>query len=112
VRQRASYFAFTLAIFVSACATADFAPPPSVSPSLVTTARADGASAQKLVSGRAIFVSRCLECHTLPPVARYSPDQWPHLVARMADRADLTPDEQGSLTMYLRAASISAKREE
>jgi cytochrome c5 len=110
VRQRAACFAFTLAIFISACATADFAPPPSVSSSLVTKARADGASAQKLVSGRAIFVSRCLECHTLPPVAKYSRNQWSHLVARMAGRANLTPGEQDNLTVYLRAAS-SAKRE-
>jgi hypothetical protein len=44
-------------------------------------------------------------------VAKYSRDQWPHLVARMAGRANLKSGEQDELTIYLRAAS-SAKREE
>lgn len=95
------------ALLIGACATANFAPPPSVSIALVANARADGASAQKLAEGRAVFVSRCLECHTLPPTAKYSRDEWPHLVIRMAGRANLTDEEQEALTLYLRAASPS-----
>jgi hypothetical protein len=62
-----------------------------------------------LQNGRNLFVSRCLECHTLPPVAKYSRNEWPDLVGRMSDRSNLSAGEQAAIVAYLRAASVSAR---
>jgi mono/diheme cytochrome c family protein len=95
-----------LMLTLPGCALNQFTPPP-VSLALVANARRDRADSQTLSHGRSLFVSRCLECHTLPAVAKHSPDNWPHLVSRMADRANLNASEQGAVTAYLRAASVT-----
>jgi mono/diheme cytochrome c family protein len=93
-----------LVLLLSACAIDRFAPPP-VTQALVARASPDHATAPQLKTGRKIFASRCIDCHTLPVVSRYSRDQWPRLVSRMASRADLTADEEQSVIAYLRAAA-------
>jgi mono/diheme cytochrome c family protein len=93
-----------LALLIAACATDHFAPPP-VSSTLIARARCDHVTAQQVSQGRVLFLHRCLECHTLPVVTKYSRDEWPHLVSRMASRADLTPAEEQSIVAYLRAAA-------
>jgi len=98
-----------LSLFLVACATGEFAPPPIVSPALIEKARLDRVNAQELSIGREVFVSRCLECHTLPSVAKYSRREWPRLVARMAGRANLTASDQVAVTSYLRAASAAGQ---
>jgi len=109
MRHRAAVVMLVISLFIGACATGDFAPPPAVSPSLIARARLDRLSAQELSIGREVFVSRCLECHTLPSVGKYSRNEWPHLVARMAGRANLTTSDQRVITGYLRAASVTMK---
>ena len=98
-----------ISLLMGSCATGDFAPPPAVSPSLIASAHLDRFSVRELSMGREIFVSRCLECHTLPSVAKYSRNEWPQLVARMAGRANLTTADQRAVTGYLRAASAAVK---
>src|SRR5437867_304962 len=93
-----------LMLALPGCALDKFTPPP-VSPALISNARSDRADAQTLSHGRALFVSRCLECHTLPSVTKHSPNDWPHFVSRMSGRANLTASEQEAITAYLRAAS-------
>ncbi len=93
-----------ITLLVSACATSNFAPP-RINADLVARARADRASAEQLSGGRALFVSRCLECHTLPAVTKYTREEWPRLVAEMSARANLNGTEQRSVIAYLRAAS-------
>jgi len=105
MRHCAKLIIVVLSLFLVACATGDFAPPPRVSPALIASARLDRISTQELSIGREVFVSRCLECHTLPSVAKYSRNEWPRLVARMAGRANLTVSDQEAVTSYLRAAS-------
>ena len=98
----------TLAIiilFIVSCAS--FAPPPEVSPALISNARADHVEAEQLQNGHRLFVSRCLECHTLPPVTKYSRDEWPYLVSRMSNRANLSGSDQSAIIAYLRAASLT-----
>jgi cytochrome c1 len=92
-------------IFIVSCA--NFAPPPEVSPALISNARSDHVDAEELQNGRKLFVSHCLECHTLPPVTRYTREQWPHLVTRMSGRANLSAGEQAAIVAYLRAASLT-----
>jgi cytochrome c1 len=92
-------------LFIVSCA--NLAPPPEVSPTLISNARPDHVDAEQLQNGRRLFLSHCLECHTLPPVARYSRIEWPHLVSRMSDRANLSAGEQAAIVAYLRAASLT-----
>jgi mono/diheme cytochrome c family protein len=94
-------------LFIVSCA--NFAPPPAITPALIANARPDHASAKDLATGRNLFVSRCLECHTLPSVTKHSSDEWPHLVNRMSGRANLSVGEQAAIVAYLRAASASAR---
>jgi mono/diheme cytochrome c family protein len=102
---------FLLALLIPACVTEEFKPP-AVTPALVARAEKDRAgngsipvTRETLTAGRVLFLHRCLECHTLPVVTKYSRDEWPHLVNRMAPRANLTPEEEESVVHYLRAAS-------
>src|SRR5438128_465618 len=93
-----------LILALPGCAFDKFTPP-AVSPTLIANARPDHADAPTLSHGRALFVSRCLECHTLPSVTKHSSAEWPHLVSRMASRANLSASDQKAITVYLRAAS-------
>jgi cytochrome c1 len=92
-------------LFIVSCA--NFTAPPDVSPTLIANARPDHVDAEQLQNGRRLFVSRCLECHTLPQVTKYNREQWPHLVSRMSGRANLSASEQNAIVAYLRAASLT-----
>jgi hypothetical protein len=94
-----------IVLFIVSCTS--LAPPPEVSPALVANARDDQADANVLATGRKLFVSRCLECHTLPSATQHSRDEWPHLVNRMSGRANLSASEQAAIVAYLRAASLT-----
>jgi mono/diheme cytochrome c family protein len=58
-----------------------------------------------LQQGRTIFVSRCIECHTLPPISSRTTMEWPKAVDKMATRASLKPAERQALIDYLQAAA-------
>jgi cytochrome c1 len=92
-------------LFIVSCA--NFAPPPEVSPALIANARPDHVGAEQLQNGRRLFVSHCLECHTLPSVTKHTRDEWPHFVSRMSGRAHLSTGEQAAIVAYLRAASLT-----
>lgn len=104
-RCAAQIVAVVIVLFIVSCA--NFAPPPEVSPALISNAHSDHVDAGQLQNGRRLFTSRCLECHTLPPVAKYSRNEWPHLVSRMSGRANLSAGEQAAIVAYLRAASLT-----
>jgi mono/diheme cytochrome c family protein len=94
-----------IALFIVSCTS--LTRPPEVSPALVANARGDHTDANVLATGRKLFVSRCLECHTLPSATQHSRDEWPHLVNRMSARANLSASEQAAIVAYLRAASLT-----
>ena len=77
------------------CETANYAP-------LVTTRRQ--AETTKLERGRQLFVRRCIECHTLPAIWKYSRDDWPKIVNDMSHRASLKPEERDAVIAYILAA--------
>jgi hypothetical protein len=64
---------------------------------------------QTLRKGRILFVSRCIECHTLPVVAHHSPTAWPYIVDHMAKRADLKPAEREAIVAYVLAVRAQTK---
>jgi len=56
-----------------------------------------------LREGRALFVHRCIECHTLPAFWRYSVEDWPDIVNSMSHRANLKPAEREAIVAYILA---------
>ena len=86
-------------LFFAGCETANYAPmvTPAPSTSLRTTAA-------QLERGRQLFVHRCIECHTLPPIWKYSREDWPKIVNDMSHRSSLEPGERDAVIAYILAA--------
>ena len=85
---------FCIVVFVG-CETANYAP-------MVSAPRK--AEATKLGRGRDLFVHRCIECHTLPAVWKYSREEWPQIVDDMSHRASLKPEDRDTVIAYILAA--------
>ena len=77
------------------CETANYAP-------IVTMPRKTDAT--KLQRGRQLFVHRCIECHTLPPIWKYSNEDWPKIVNDMSHRASLKAADREGVIAYILAA--------
>lgn len=88
------------ALVLGGCAALETTAPP------VTTAMARGAgvSTSDLVAGRQLLATRCTSCHSLEPIARYTPDEWRENVRAMSARAGLSTAEERAVTAYLVAA--------
>ena len=56
-----------------------------------------------LREGRSLFVSRCIECHTLPIIWYYRPSDWPDIIDKMAERSSLKPAERDAIVAYILA---------
>jgi mono/diheme cytochrome c family protein len=87
---------------LAGCEMSNYAPP-------VTTEIARTSSAKKQIDqnqlkrGRTLFVHRCIECHTLPPMWKYSREDWPQIVNDMSHRASLKPEEREAVIAYILA---------
>jgi mono/diheme cytochrome c family protein len=90
---------FFLFLLAGCSATA----PPEVTPEMARASSHGSATVDQLRHGRVLFASHCIECHTLPPIARYTGSQWPHLVDAMAGRASLKPEEREAVLSYILA---------
>jgi len=77
------------------CETANYAP-------VVTLPRKSEAT--KLQRGRQLFVHRCIECHTLPAIWKYSREDWPKIVNAMSHRASLDSADREAVISYVLAA--------
>jgi hypothetical protein len=105
---------FSLLLIALICIFGSFGCQSSVSPAPMTheVVRA-GARAHVderiLREGRTLFVSRCIECHTLPLVSRYDAVAWPWLVNDMAHRASLKPAERDAVVAYILAVRAQSK---
>jgi len=101
-------FFLALVAFVS-CETANYVP--MVTPQMTATSRGKrGPDLSTLETGRTLFVRRCIECHTLPPIWKYSHEDWPKVVDDMAHRASLKPRERDAVVAYILAARASDHR--
>ena len=61
------------------------------------------ATVERLDEGRRLFASRCIECHVLPPISKYTADRWPRIVHWMGPRASLKPAEHEAILAYILA---------
>ena len=85
---------------MAGCQTSSFAPA-HVDSALIRAGRAHHADEKMLATGRELFTSRCIDCHTLPSIPRHPASAWPALVDKMAKRADLKPAERDAIVAYI-----------
>jgi hypothetical protein len=91
-----------LVCFLAGC-TSTYAPPPATEKMAKTWAK-QHVKIATLREGRTLFVSRCIECHTLPAYWHYRMNDWPEIVDSMAHRASLKKTERDAVVAYLQAA--------
>jgi mono/diheme cytochrome c family protein len=100
--KRMSILAFALVCLLVSCESTGYAPPPVTEKmAKIDTNRA---SLARLRQGRTLFVSRCIECHTLPAVTHHRAAEWPAIVDEMAGRASLKRAERDAIVAYILAA--------
>jgi hypothetical protein len=90
-----------LTCLLVSCETANYVPP--VTPQMASATRQHRVDLATLREGRTLLVHRCIECHTLPPLWRYSVEDWPEIVNSMSHRASLKPAERQAIVAYILA---------
>jgi hypothetical protein len=90
--------------FFAGCESTNDVPPPVTVRLAARIGHGQRVDVATLQQGRSLFVSRCIECHTLPRVSEHSASDWPRLIDEMADRANLKPTERNAVVAYILAA--------
>ena len=98
----ASLFAALLCLLASCESTGN--QPPPVTAEFAKVGARQHVDLAMLGEGRVLFVSRCIECHTLPAVGKHTVAEWPALIDEMAGRANLKPEQRGAVLAYILAA--------
>jgi hypothetical protein len=98
--KKASIFVVLACLLVS-CESTNYAPP--VTLQMATARKGQHVDLAILREGRTLFVHRCIECHTLPVLWRYSTEDWPDIVDSMSRRASLKPAERDAIVAYILA---------
>ena len=108
--KRLTTFAAAIVCLVdlSSCGTTSFTPPP-VTAELARAGAHQHVDLAALREGRALFVSRCIECHTLPAVSQHSATEWPRLIDEMAGRANLKSTERDAVLAYILVAHSQSR---
>ena len=96
---------FVLACMLASCQLTNYAPP--VTSQMGTARKGQSLNLAMLQEGRTLFAHRCIECHTLPVVWRYSGKDWPDIVDRMSQRASLKPAEREAIIAYIMAVRLT-----
>jgi mono/diheme cytochrome c family protein len=84
---------FLLPLLLAGCETGNYAPQ-------ITSTKHN----PELERGRILFVRRCIECHTLPAIWKYSQEDWPKIVTNMSHRSSLKDVERDAVIAYVLAA--------
>ncbi len=108
--KRLAIFAAAIICLVdlSSCGTTSFAPPP-VTEKLARAGARQHVDLATLNEGRALFTSRCIECHTLPAISQHSATEWPRLIDEMAGRASLKSTQRDAVLAYILVAHSQSR---
>ena len=93
--------------FIS-CEATNYVPPVTAQMAAASSRRHDVDLAQ-LRQGRTLFVHRCIECHTLPVLWRYTPKDWTEIVNGMSHRASLKTAERDAVIAYILAVRATER---
>jgi hypothetical protein len=96
---------FVLACVLASCQITNYVPP--VTSQMATARKGQSVNLAMLHEGRTLFAHRCIECHTLPVVWRYSSKDWPDIVNSMSQRASLKPAEREAIIAYIMAVRLA-----
>jgi hypothetical protein len=96
---------FVLACVLASCQLNNYVPP--VTSQMATARTGQSVNLAMLHEGRTLFAHRCIECHTLPVVWRYSSKDWPDIVDSMSQRASLKPAEREAIIAYIIAVRLA-----
>jgi hypothetical protein len=96
---------FVLACVLASCQLTNYVPP--VTSQMATARKGQSVNLAMLHEGRTLFAHRCIECHTLPVVWRYSTKDWPDIVDSMSKRASLKPAEREAIIAYIIAVRLA-----
>jgi uncharacterized membrane protein len=98
---RLSLIAACFICLAAGCETTNYAPP--VTPAMTKSSpRAKrNVDISKLERGRMLLVHRCIECHTLPPLWKYSRQDWPQIIDSMSHRASLKRADRDAVIAYI-----------
>jgi len=96
---------FVLACVLASCQLTNYVPP--VTSQMATARKGQSVNLAMLHEGRTLFAHRCIECHTLPVVWRYSSKDWPDIVNSMSQRASLKPAEREAIIAYIIAVRLA-----
>jgi len=96
---------FVLACVLAGCQLTNYVPP--VTSQMATARKGQSVNLAMLHEGRTLFAHRCIECHTLPVVWRYSSKDWPDIVDSMSHRASLKPAEREAIIAYIIAVRLA-----
>ncbi len=110
MKKHLAIFAAAIVCLVdlSSCETTSFAPPP-VTEELARAGARQHVDLAILHEGRALFASRCIECHTLPAISQHSATEWPRLIDEMAGRASLKSTEREAVLAYILVAHSQSR---
>ena len=81
-------------------------PPGALSPATVSAAatRWPGATEGSLQAGRDLFLKNCNSCHDYPDLAAIPDERWPHILDKMARKADLDPGQRDAVLHFVLAS--------
>jgi len=90
------------------CESTNYVPPVTATMASGNSRRQD-VDLDKLRQGRALFVHRCIECHTLPVLWHYTPKDWTEIVNNMSHRASLKTAERDAVIAYILAVRATER---
>ena len=88
---------------ISGCVSLDELVPP-VDQRVVAMGVRAGIAPQSLERGRQIYLNRCIGCHSIEPVGRYSVDHRRKTISEMSEMAKLDKAQETDLLDYLLTA--------
>ena len=89
-----------VALALGACVSMQQLAPP-VDAEMAALGNELGHGSESLQRGRAVYLSRCVACHSLEPILRYPVADWQGIIPDMAEEAKLEPQQTQDLRHYV-----------
>ncbi|MEP6698621.1 MAG: hypothetical protein ABJB09_02735 [Verrucomicrobiota bacterium] len=91
-----------LFFLLSGCESISTSAPP-LTAQLVRAGASEHADARVLQEGRTLFLNRCIQCHALPAIQKYSAERVRGILRTMSGRANLSGPQHDAVLKYLLA---------
>jgi cytochrome c5 len=93
-----------LVLAASLVACGGYPPAGPVPPRPASAAGAAGATPESVAAGHDLFAASCNKCHEYPEVTSRSEAEWPSIVKRMGDKAELDAKQTETVLHFVLAA--------